>query len=703
MAVRTLVIPQRDFSGGEVDAEARRRDDTKLQRSSLRTGKNLRSRNAGGVSRRPGSRHLFLDEGRPAWVRPTSNVRHKLSFTANTFTARNNANAIVTQLTGCPWSAAQVKELVWIAANERVFVAHRSFPTQVFTWDGTAWHREAFAFISDLNGTIRQPYYRFAGQGVTMTPSGLTGSITVNFSANVLIPGHVGVRFRYNEREIVITAVTNGTTGTATVIDALPPTYSVEVSDNSAFSVGDVVEGSQSGARGQVIAKPSPGHLDIVMINNFSGFQVSPADYIVGPHGQSPYLSKVQISPGASTVWDEQFISAARGYPGSVFFDVQRVGFCDFAQLGNGVIWGAVGSPFDMSVTEAADGAIFETVPVNCTVYFVVGGADEFVFTNIGVFFVPISGGSPLAPGSVEFRQIGSDGIARIQPVATTEGISCISAGLNRVLTIIPTGQTARPYLVEDISQFHTHLIRSPVSLGATSGDGATPERYLFVVNADGTMAVGRYNKTEDWVGFYPWSGVAAVRWIATDQSDVLVSAEYPLAGGSITSIEMLDDAMLVDGVVPLEDSDLLAEFAGLDVSIFDEGGFRGIYPVGVDGTLTGWSGDTDGVSAGFNFEVRGRPFMPNLDEAESVQQRLRRRRVKRAALVVNSTTGDIEWCGRLIAGYGAGEDDTDMPEERETTHRARILGRSWEPNIEFVQRFPGKLTVVEIATEVTV
>ena len=114
-------------------------------------------------------------------------------------------------------------------------------------------------------------------------------------------------------------------------------------------------------------------------------------------------------------------INAYQGWPASCFADQQRLGFCNIPRVPSGVIWSAIGSPFDLYVpTEglAPENAIFELAPGKVQVYFVVPGAesDEFVFCDNAVYWIPINVQNPLsATGAVVFNRI-DEGCDRVQP-----------------------------------------------------------------------------------------------------------------------------------------------------------------------------------------------------------------------------------------------------------------------------------------------
>jgi hypothetical protein len=61
-------------------------------------------------------------------------------------------------------------------------------------------------------------------------------------------------------------------------------------------------------------------------------------------------------------------------------------------------------------------------------------------------------------------------------------------------MAVIATGAYLRPFNTESLSQFHTHLFDAMQRIAAPSGDDTFLERYPYVLNGDGTIAVGKYD-----------------------------------------------------------------------------------------------------------------------------------------------------------------------------------------------------------------
>jgi hypothetical protein len=90
-----------------------------------------------------------------------------------------------------------------------------------------------------------------------------------------------------------------------------------------------------------------------------------------------------------------------------------------------------------------------------------------------------------------------------------------VNAGRNAIKAVARDGSSfsTKPYSVSDITVFHQHLFAGgPVALALSTGDGEKPERYVYVVNADGSVAVGKYETAKQWIGWLPWPARRRIR-----------------------------------------------------------------------------------------------------------------------------------------------------------------------------------------------
>lgn len=592
-------------------------------------------------------------------------------------------------------------------AAATMYVAQVEFSTPVASVDDSNWLIGPYLFDETPEGALRQPYVRYAAKGIEMLCSARTGtSIDVTFSSAVLASGHVGVSFRFHERELVITSVTSATAGKANVIETLPPTRRVTcdtANGRNSFKIGQVVIGETSGAEGLVVAFNSTDNLDVIV---YKGDNFVDTERIISPTGQSTVSGDPsEITLAASTVWDEAAFSDYRGWPAGLEYDRSRLVLFRVPQAPRAIAWSAIGAPNDLLIGADATDAFLEFAPGKGNVLHVIGGNDQFVLTDLGAMYIPISESNPLAPGRVAFRPIAAIGAGTVKPVAMHEGIVYSTENRKSLIAIVPTGQTAFPYRTAAISEFHADLFTGVRCLAAMAGGGQESEQYLWACQDDGTAVVGKFDSSNEWAGFVPVTGEGVIRWISALGGEVTFNTEYSDAFDWV--IEMLDEASFLDGAVPLnqtapglrpdpDDPSLgrLWFYASMTVDLMDGEEHLGARAVDSDGFIVEQDGDDfsgDDVMAGFGFDVMVVPYLANQGEGEERGQRVRRRRVKRAAVHVQDSTR-FRFMGRVFGGTAAATG----------VYRAPGNKRTFEPEVLLEKTVPGPLRITEIDAEVT-
>jgi hypothetical protein len=156
---------------------------------------------------------------------------------------------------GESYDAGQAGQFAWAQSADTLLLAHAHVPplrvlrrkviqggAPVEDWITAPWRFEEEE-TKQTNGTLigkarRQPYHKFADPDVTLTPSGTTRdtTITVTASAPVFDAQDVGQRFRIEQREIEILAVTSATSATATVKETLKATSAAKDWEEPAVS-----------------------------------------------------------------------------------------------------------------------------------------------------------------------------------------------------------------------------------------------------------------------------------------------------------------------------------------------------------------------------------------------------------------------------------------------------------------------------------
>lgn len=706
MSIAKQVIRQRDWSAGEIDPDGERRDDTEVFKYGERKSLNMQSLRTGAIENRYGRRYLYQDEGVRDDFRLIPGVRHSVTFAHLRATIRNDAGETIATLSA-PWTNAVLDELVWASNDNMIFVTGPGLRPQVIEVNKSTfvWSIREFDFRVGIDGLVHAPFYRFADYGVTMRPSDVKGTISVYFSAPILTPQHVGTVFRYAGKQVRILSVVSGVEGTAQCLENLNPTvrYPLKNVDENTFTIGQIASTSITGVEGEVV--------DIDLVNNTVTMVVlnrwrvvNPEDRVVGPNSdaETQTTGTTFVFPHATTQWDEQFMSGYRGWPQSVSKDSQRLIFSNFPQVKQAIIWSATSDPFDLQVNADSTGAIFELIDADCQVFHVVGGYDEFAITDIGVFYIPISSETPLAPGTVEFRRLYAGEVANVKPVEVTEGVLFVDESLTGIYAITATGQTARPYVATEISQFHRHLFKNVKSLTSNYGTPKNAARQIFVVNGDGTVVVGQYSSDREFVGWRLWNGAGTVRSVAARFGDVIFSTRYDTIGTPLYVAERIDPSLELDCSVIYGGSGTLPFPVGETVQVMADGFFLGDFVVGPANTVPVNVADYSEIFVGKEFDWYLVPNLSDFEGGEAFGQRQRRRKVSK----VNAKVRDCQEfkIGKKVLCTWRGGEDTSQPMPKRTgVFSYREIGRDFDPEYTISKTIPGRFKLLELTTEVTI
>lgn len=569
------------------------------------------------------------------------------------------------------------------------------------------------------------------GDVVTGTTSGAKGQVTSAGSVQSIVTTDGISPFNVGD------AVVGGTSGATGVVTAIvfenAVNFTVSLDTATSFTAGETITGP-GGAR--TIFSVSSTGLTVQLLGTGPSFGT---EGLVGPSASTIITAVAAAAPQAVTVWDDEVFNAYRGYPAACFADQFRLGFCDFPSVPGGIAWSAINSPTDLYVVGATlpNGAMFEIAPDKVQVKYVIPGPEssEFVFCDSKVYYIKIDAQNPLKPGSVSFQILSGDGAASVHPRVAQDVIFYVNAGGNSVMAVVAPGAYYRPFNTDNLTEFHNHLFNNIVTLAAPNADATFNERYVYAMNADGSIACGKYDINDgkiSAVGWVPWSGSGIVSWVSAQNARVLFTSNY---FGSFIC-EMLDDSRYLDAAVTV--NSLPAPFVSAGkgplwwipeqtVFLMDQvTRAMGVYQVDVNGNIIPQGNAGEDLTAatlvaGQSWTSIVEPFCPDANPGQDVGQRMFPRRVARFAAYVVHSTGFV--MGRLFSGritptspalgtlmnsrrfpaWNQDDDPTKPPPSRETTERIRPIGRSFDPRVALIKDTPGPLQVLELGIEATV
>lgn len=759
----SVVSAQTDFSVGELDPSVKRDNKSPIVQAGVRQATNFRILNTKGMQNRSGRRALFKANDRVEEFLIAPGVTYYIAFPSAGLKIYDSTGTLVFTDTARPWNATTARDVRYAIFDKSIYITAAGMTPRILTWDGSVtWTGSDFA--ENVLGTQKRTlFYRIAPKGITLSVAALTGNgIGITFSANVLVAGAaptgmVGTRIRYQGRQMQIASVANGTTGTVDIKEALS-SNSMHITFTAifgTFAVGDYVgevfgTGAPTGAGGTVTAV-GVGNIDVTLTTTQSfagaGFNIKTASTAYASQTAATFNAAV-----ASVIWDQEVMNSYQGWPKSVFVDQNRLGFCNFPSVPQGIGWSAVVGFTDFySDAFATDGlstdAIFELVPDKRQVQDVVPGMDasEFVFCDKGLLYIQITPANPLKPGSVVFNTISEDECGNVQPRRAGEFIIYATAGLNQLMALRIYGAYTRAYKTDTITDLAAHLFTSIAAIAIMTASASFAERYIFILNGDGTVVAGKYtlsknNELEPMVGWTPWSGNGTVKFISCKGANILFTTSYAPNGiSAVQLVELLDDSRYLDAsqLYNTQPSGLpipggkgpLWYLAGGTVDLMDGPlGTRmmGTYVIDANGFLVPQNlGGEDFTSVnlvvGQAWTATLEPFIPPVQEGQNVGQRMKERSIAQASVYVSNSTGFA--MQRLYSGqYGAnlpavgtvmserrvpmwmqGDDPTQPPYLREAAYFDRPNGAAFDPRWRVVKDTPGPLTIEELNFEITV
>lgn len=722
MARVKRTITQRDFSRMEVREDFLEGDDLELRAQSLMSAQNMRALASRGAEVRPGTFYSrTLSTARDVVeIRPASGLTYGLLVNDTSLEILDVSEKVVATLSPVPWADAST---VWVEGFRSKTVIGGAWGLYVLTYDAGSWSLAPFAFEPSAGGELAQPYWAFE-QEITVQPSALTGTITLTASSGIWTEDHVGLRIRYGQREIAITERVSSTVLRGNVVSKLPPSFDITVSDASEYRIGEAVLGADTGYAG-VIVGIAGNVLKVVTVSFFEG--PDNGEVLAGPSAAATVASSVQVTPYPSVIWDEPLMSAVRGWPRSASAVSGRLVLLDFEAVPDVVALSSVRGITDFAVGLEDDDAIVRQIGDNAPRWLhAVNAGDLLLFAEEGCYLVPTRDNGLMTPATFNAVKFDDRGAAPVRPVRVDDGVVFLESSRQSVAAALLDGNVYLKWSVRSLTTLHHHLIRSPVKLCGPALNSDQPEKYVFVVNGDGTLAAvsweERIGAEVGRIGFAPW---------VTDGSFVSVS---PLFGEYYAIVdrngqrllERFDEAAVLDSAVLTEAPSALvaldANGTDLDVNGDTLTVFEPLVPHLANKTVaigtTQWHLDgfqVDGTGTvidepelagprqiGLRFTSRVKPWP--VEVIDSARAGMLKARVIRVSISVQATAGftaRMNGHSQSVGGYAFGDDLSAPPPLKTQVYRFSVFGSRHHPDIEFIKENPGAFRVLAITQEV--
>ena len=479
----TLRTVYTNFASGELNPLLVTRTDANAYFSGAKTLRNWYLLDEGGIMRRPGTTYKATLPGESRVI-PFIFSNDELAV----FVLSNNrldvygsdGAAIQTNITSnCNWTTAQLFELNFAQFGDTVFLTHRNNAIrEIKRTSATSFTVSAFAFEEDTSVSVggvnksTQPFYKYAAAGLTITLSShATGTgRTATASADFFTTNHVNTYLKINGKQVFITARTNATEATVTVIE-------------------DVVS--------------------------------------TGPHAD----------------FEEQLISAERGFPQAVTFHDNRLYFGGVRDAPAAVVGSRVGEYLNFAVgTGLADQAINVFVSgdrVN-EIRHLVSSRNLQVLTDGGEYFVPTSTDtSAVTPANITFLRQTPYGCSRAKPIIF-DGATLYAQKNGKAIREYLFSDVENAYASTSISILASHLVKAPVDMAMITGTTTRPEQFAFFTNNDGTLGLFHSVRAEKIAGWTQWSTKTNDEFtsITAINENLFCVVKRQLEGGTVYTLE---------------------------------------------------------------------------------------------------------------------------------------------------------------------
>lgn len=556
---RTYV--QRDFSMGVAIPELLEGDDLDMRAQSLKGGQNMRVTSGRTLRQRPGLAFKAVSsaDARYFRMRPEVDLQFSVVIRDGSLEVMDAEYAVVHTESTVPWDSAAS---VWVAEFGEALVIGPEFYALEYDAEDDTWAFGPLLFAEQPGGNRSLPFWSYA-PGVTIQPSGYTGTVVVTASEPIFGPFWVGDTIRYAGAHLVITEFISLTKLRAEIQLELPPTFEFGMASAdklSGFAEGQIITASDTNWSGIIIDITGTTITAVTVQSDAPTISSTGegADY-GGPTtseninsanaSSTPTSVTKATAPGATVVWDEQLWSARRGYPLSGAAVNNRLALCDFPQIPDLIAMSSSRAFNDFKTGLNDDDAIVRQAG-NDTPRFrhVVSAVDLIILSDKGCYYVKTRDGELVTPSNFQVVEFDQRGSASAKPVLIEGGVLFVEQGQDAVGVCVLSGNVYLNWTVLDLTRFSAQIFDAPTALCGPVASSDMRENYALVRNSDGTLAAMSWfaNFGEERAGFIPW--ITDGEFL--DVFPLFDGYHVKVKRGSAYTLERFDSTFFLDGAV---------------------------------------------------------------------------------------------------------------------------------------------------------
>ena len=659
-----FVTIQTNFTAGEIDPLLRSRVDIKSYENGLETAQNVLCQPQGGITRRNGLRYINAlpnsgTESAANGVRLvafefSTSDSYMLCFTHNRMHVYKNG-ALITNIngsgnsyldtSGVSLSSAKLANMCWTQSADTLIVVHEDVaPIKIVRGANDAtWTASAISFDSI-------PKYAFTlsvtNPSGTLTPSAVSGKITLTASASVFSAGSVG---QY------VNAVPQGR---AKIVKYNSGTSVDAITEFPFFNTSAIATGSWEYESGyEAVWSVSRGWPRTVTF-----------------HQGRLYFGGSKSRP--STVWGSKV---------GIFFDFEGTEGLD-----------------DDSVEATLDTNTFNAITD------IISGRDLMIFTTGGEFYVPQQGLEPITPTSFFVSTTGRAGSKQGIRVQQLESGVLFIQRQGKILSEIAYSDTQLTYLTSKISLLSGHLLKNPTRMALRRAVDTDENDLLLITNStDGSIAAYSLMRSQNVIA--PSEFVTAggeFLDVGVDITTIYTVVKRTISGTAQYYVERFDHTLLTDSAVTggVASTASMSHVVGKEVNVLLDGIVQANQTVPGGGTVTFPRASASSYEVGLPIAVQAVTMPIDLKIQSGTRLGFKKRIVEVNALVYETQNMVINGIEVPFRSFDtAAILDADVPDYTGTKVLHGILGYSNEAKITVTQSAPLKFTLLGLEYKVGV
>lgn len=655
-----FVSIQTNFSTGELDPLLRARVDLTAYQNALEEATNVVCQPQGGIRRRPGTKYISSlpntstesagNGTRLVEFEFSTSDSYMLCFTHNRMhvfknktliTAINGGANAYLDTSGVGLTGARLANIVWTQSADTLIVVHPDINPIKIVRGGTdaTWTATAITFDSIPKYAFTAA---FSNPAATLTPSAVSGKVTLTASASVFTAGSVGQYVNATPQgRAKIVKYTSGTS-----VDA--------ITEFPFFNTSAIANGSW---------EYESGYEDVW--SSSKGWPRS-----VTFHEGRLYFGGSKSRP--STIWGSKV---------GLFFDFDPTEGLD-------------------------DDAVEATLDTNTfnAIVDIISGRDLQVFTTGGEFYVPQNGLDPITPTNFFVKTASRNGIKEGVRVQQLESGTLFVQRQGKSLNEFAYTDTQLTYVTQKISLLAGHLLRTPTRMALRRSVATDENDLLLITNADdGTMAVFSLLRAQNVIAPSEFVTVdGSFVDVGVDISTIYVVAKRNVNGTFQYFVEAFDNNLLTDSAKTggAAASVSMSHVATETVNVILDGSVQANQTVPGGGTVTFPRSSATKYEVGLPISVRAVTMPVDLKLQTGTRIGFKKRIVEVNALVASTQHMKINTIEVPFRAFGDILDEA-VDEYTGTKTMHGLLGYTTEGKITIEQDVPLKMTLLGLEYKV--